>query len=121
MYSDRIVKRTIVWTILFFYVLMFQHSETYAQAKLTYLPNKQLVRNIVLENEHVKFTITIDKGVKLSTAIDKKLNIDYMVGNDNLMFFSQRHPLWLHDVGFQLFTFDDKRDDGMVSVSIIQQ
>jgi hypothetical protein len=119
MFSDKIFN--IILTILFLYILIFPQSETHAQAKLTYLPNKQLVRNIVLENEHVKFTISIDKGVKLSSAIDKKMDIDYMDGNDNLMFYSQRQPWWLNDVGFQLFTYNDDKDDGKVSVSIIQQ
>jgi hypothetical protein len=79
------------------------------------------VRNLVLENEHVKFTIKIDKGVKLSSAIDKKLSIDYMDGNNDLMFYSQRQTWWLDDVGFQLFTIDESMDDGKVSVSITQQ
>jgi hypothetical protein len=100
---------------------MFPNSETHAQVNLTYLPNKQLVRNIVLENEHVKYTINIDKGVTLSAAIDNKTNIDYMADNSNLMFFSQRTPWWLDDVGFQLFTFNDQRDNGKVSVSINQR
>ena len=121
MFGDRIFKLSIVWSIIFLYVFMFPHSETHAQVKLTYLPNKQLVRNIVLENEYVKYMINIDKGVKLSTAIEKKSNIDYMTGNSNLMFFSQRCPWWLDDAGFQLFTFNDKKDDGKVSISIIQR
>ncbi len=121
MFGDRIYKLNIVWAIIFLYVFMFLHSETNAQVKLTYLPNKQLVRNIVLENEHVKYTINIDKGVKLSAAIDKKSNIDCMAGNSNLMFFSQRQPWWLDDVGFQLFTYNDKKDNGNVSVSINQR
>jgi hypothetical protein len=100
---------------------MFLHSETKAQVKLTYVPNKQVVRNIVLENGHVKYTINIDKGVKLSTVIDKNANIDYMAGNSALMFFSQRAPWWLNDAGFQLFTFNDKKDNGNVSVSIEQR
>ena len=121
MFGDRIFKLSIVWSIIFLYVFMFPHSETHAQVKLTYLPNKQLVRNIVLENEHVKYMININKGVMLSTAIEKKSNIDYMTGNSNLMFFSQRCPWWLDDAGFQLFTFNDKKDDGKVSISIIQR
>jgi hypothetical protein len=100
---------------------MFLHAEAHAQAKLIYLPNKQHVRNIVLENEHVKFTITIDKGVKLSEAVDKKSNVDYMAGNGSLLFFSQRCPWWLDDVGFQLFSHEDKKENGKVSVSVIQR
>jgi hypothetical protein len=121
MVCNKICKLRVVLAIIFLYVFMFPNSETHAQVNLTYLPNKQLVRNIVLENEHVKYTINIDKGVTLSAAIDNKTNIDYMAGNSNLMFFSQRTPWWLDDVGFQLFTFNDQRDNSKVSVSINQR
>jgi hypothetical protein len=111
----------IIGPIIFFNLLIFFNSETNAQVKLTYEPNKQLVKKIVLENDLVKYTIKIDKGVKLSTAIDKKTNVDYMEGNGDLMFFSQRTPWWLDDVGFQLCTFKDKKENANVSVSINQR
>lgn len=113
-------KKVFLSAIVMFGIIFF-NTEIIAQATLTYLPNKELVRNVVLENEHVKFTITINKGVKLSSAIDKKMNIDYMIGNENLMFYSQRQPWWLDDVGYQLFTYTDIQKDGTVSISITQQ
>ncbi|MBC8181514.1 hypothetical protein H8E88_10365 [candidate division KSB1 bacterium] len=121
MFNNRIYKIRIVGIAIFLFIFMFLFSDVRAHVKLTYLPNKQLVKNVVLENDHVKYTINIDKGVKLSSAVDKKTNIDYMNGNSDLMFFSQRTPWWLDDVGFQLFTFTDKEDNDKVSVSINQR
>jgi len=121
MFGDRENRFCIIWTSIILFIFVFSYADIFAQATLTYLPNKQLVRDVVLENEHVKYTIRIDKGVNLASAIDKKMNIDFMDGNDDLMFYSQRQRLWLDDVGFQLFTIDESKDDGKVSISIRQQ
>ena len=97
------------------------NSNVIAQAKLSFRPDKQSVREVVLENEYVKYVIKVDKGVKLSSAVDKKINVDYMDGNGDLMFFSQRTPWWLDDVGFQLFTFKEKSEGETVTVAITQR
>lgn len=121
MCNTRFYRLRIICAFLFFFVISFSLNGIIAQVKLNYLPNKENVRNIVLENEHVKFTITVDKGVKLSSAIDKKTNIDYINGNDQLLFFSQRCPWWLDDTGFQLFNVVDETDNDNVTVSVTQR
>ncbi len=104
---------------LFIYCLSM--NSVFAQASLKYVPDKDNVRHIILENDHVSFTINFDKGVKISSAIDKKTNVDYMDGNDKLLFFSQRCPWWLDDTGFQLFSFVEETEDDNVIVSITQR
>ena len=107
--------------LLIIFILLSSHSEVSAQASLKFMPSKDLVRDIVLENDLVKYVITVDKGVALSGAVDKTMNIDYMEDKNALMFISQRNPLWLDDVGYQVFTLEEKESGGVVSVSITQR
>jgi len=88
---------------------------------LSWLPNKDSAKEIVLENELVKFVLKLDKGVMLSSAIDKKTNVDYMQGKKAIRFYSQGIPLWLDDVGYQLFSIKDKAESGKVTVVITQR
>jgi len=117
------MKRKIIfiWSIYFAFVFLLFSSVTMGQTKLSYLPNKKLVRDIILENDVVKYKITIDKSVKLASVVDKKMGIDFLENNSDLMFFSHRVPRFIDDSGFHLFTLEDKKSTDEVSVSIVQQ
>ncbi|MBA7533958.1 hypothetical protein ES705_26204 [subsurface metagenome] len=84
------MKRKIIFirSIYFAFVFLLFSSVTMGQTKLSYLPNKKLVRDIILENDVVKYKITIDKSVKLASVVDKKTGIDFLENNSDLMFFS---------------------------------
>ncbi len=91
------------------------------QARLTYLPEEELVREIVLENEVVKYIITLNKSVNLTRAIDKKTGIDYLKDSPDLMFISARDNASIVDVGFHLFTIEEQNMGDEVSIEIKQQ
>ena len=60
------MKRKIIfiWSIYFAFVFHLFSSVTMGQTKLSYLPNKKLVRDIILENDVVKYQLA-----KASTSI----------------------------------------------------
>ncbi len=103
-----------------FFIITF-FIQTFAEPQLSFLPNKQSVRHIVLENENTKYTLLLDKGIKMSGCVEKSTGVDLFEGNPPLLLLSARDPLWLDDVGYQLFTVDTKQNDDMVSVSIVQK
>jgi hypothetical protein len=106
----------------FIIALLFVPLLASGQAKLTYLPNKALVQEIVLENELAKYVISLDRSVRLLSVIDKKTGIDYMADSPDLMFLSSRdHTRSIDDVGFHLFTLEDQKNGDKVSVEIKQQ
>ena len=106
-------------------LIMSPHvGEVRAEVGLRFIPNKEQVRDIVLENDHVKYTITINKTVMLSQALLKASGADLMAGNPPLTFSAVRIRQWgggIDDVGFQLFTIDESLTKDRVSVSIRQQ
>ena len=89
---------------------------------VTYIPDKEQVKEIVLENNSHRYTIAIDNAVKLVSILDKSSGYDYLVKNETLIFTSV-YPKgrWLDNVGYQLFTVDEVSKDGRKGVSIWQQ
>jgi hypothetical protein len=92
-----------------------------AETRLTLLPSKELVKEIVLENDSVRFVLKIDRGVFLTGMAEKKSGIDLMAGNPPLLFLSVRLPWDFPDVGYQLFTVTEQRSVERVSVTIRQE
>lgn len=118
MYRVRILSRLLAFCLIFFSI---DSPKSYAKTKLSFLPDRAHVKNIVLENEIMQYTILLDRGVKLAGAKELATGIDFLRGNRPLMFISVRLPLWLDDVGFQLFTIDDRIHGENVSVSVTQK
>ena len=92
-----------------------------ARVKISYIPDKEHVKKIVLENEVVRYTISLNGGIKLAGAVNLATGSDALAGNPYLAFFSIRNPWWLDDVGFHLITIKDKQVAGIVSVTVTQQ
>ena len=93
----------------------------YANPKIIYLPDKANVRKIVLENETMRYTLSLDGSVKLSGAVNIANGSDALAGNPALTFISIRNVYWLDDVGFHLVTIKDKQTARSASVTITQQ
>ncbi len=91
------------------------------QTKLSYLPNREIVKHIIIENDKVKYELTLDKSVKLASIIDKKTGIDYAENNPDLMFISARLSFYLDDVGYHQFTIEDEKSAREFSVTVKQQ
>ena len=49
---------------------------------VTYIPDKEQVKEIVLENNSHRYTIAIDNAVKLVSILDKSSGYDYLVKNE---------------------------------------
>jgi hypothetical protein len=96
-------------------------TQGWAETRLTFIPSKEMVKEIVLENDSVRFVLKIDRGVYLAGMTDKKSGMNLMSGNPPLMFLSVRLPWDFTDVGYQLFTVNDQKDANRVSVSIRQE
>ncbi|MEC9456044.1 MAG: hypothetical protein VX537_01305 [Candidatus Neomarinimicrobiota bacterium] len=89
---------------------------------LKYVPDKEQVKEIILENTSHQYTITIDNAVRLVSIIDKLSGYDYLENNEPLIFTScYPKGRWLDNVGYQLFTVDEVSKDGRKGVSIWQQ
>lgn len=110
------VSVTLFWCATFLII-----ADANAEVNLRYIPNKEHVREIILENETHKYTIAIHNAVRLTSAITKATNTDALSDSPPLMFVSVRYPWWLDDVGYQLFTFEEKKTENQVTISIGQQ
>jgi len=55
---------------------------------VTYVPDKEQVKEIVLENKSLRYTITINNAVKLVSILDKSSGYDYLEKNEPLIFTS---------------------------------
>ncbi len=90
-----------------------------AESKVSYIPDKENVETIILENETVKYTISLVQGVELSSVIKKGEGTDFLDGNPPLMFCSVRSA---RDVGYQLLTLGEKeRRADEVSISVTEK
>ena len=101
--------------------LAVSSTPSLAEIKLKYIPDKANVRKVVLENETMRYTLSLDGSVKLSGAVNIANGSDALAGNPDLLFLSVRNRLWLDDVGFHLVTIKDKQTARSVSVTITQQ
>ena len=80
---------------------------------VTYVPDKEQVKEIVLENKSLRYTITINNAVKLVSILDKSSGYDYLGKNEPLIFTSvYPHGRWLDNVGYQLFTVEEVSKEG---------
>jgi hypothetical protein len=80
-----------------------------AQVRISYFPDRINVQKILLENEKIKYTISLERNPKLAGAFDKPAGRDLMAGNEPLMFISVRMESLLADVGYQLFTLKEEK------------
>ena len=107
-----------------YFVLFTQFSlfQIYAKPRVSFLPNKSQVKEIVLENDVYSYKIAIDNAVKLVHVIDKTSDYDYMKDSGSLIFTSSPDPgFWLDNVGYQLFTVEEFTKGDRKGVSIRQQ
>jgi hypothetical protein len=112
--------RKIIYIFMLALSILFS-ARTRAESRLTYIPSKEMVKQIVLENDSVRFELKIDRGVYLACMTEKTINVDLMANNPPLMFLSVRLPWEFPDVGYQLFTVADQKSEDRVSVSIKQE
>ena len=107
--------------ILLLITFLAAPAKSLSKAQLRYFPDKQNVHYVVLENDSVAYKIQLQQGVKITSIVEKKSGIDYVQNNPPLLFTSVRNPLWLDDVGFQLFTIQDDETENSISITITQQ
>ena len=107
--------------ILLLITLLVAPAKSLSKAQLRYFPDKQNVHYVVLENDSVAYKIQLQQGVRITGIVEKKSGIDYVQNNPPLLFTSVRNPLWLDDVGFQLFTIQDDETENSISITITQQ
>ena len=94
----------------------------YADAQVTYFPNKERVEQIVLENDIVKYTIEVKRHVRLKSLVDKNTGKDLLEGNPPLTFCSvSGQGRWDSESEYHFFTFDDQQTKLGVSLQISQQ
>ena len=115
------IKISILHRYLFVGLLLIPAFVTGQQTSVSYIPDKDLVRNIILENGLIKYELTLDKGVHLTGATDKSTGLDHLQNNPDLLFISQRIPWHIIDVGFQLFQVEEERTGEHVTIRIRQQ
>ena len=102
-------------------ISLFHYSIMSAQPYVKFIPDKDQVKEVVLENNSYRYTIAIGNAVKLTSMLDKSTGYDYMKNNEDLIFTSSPHPWALDHVGFQLFNVEEFTKDGRKGVSIRQQ
>jgi len=89
---------------------------------LKYIPQKETVEEIILENETYQYTIKIDNAVRLQSIIEKSSGYNYLQKNEPLVFTScYPRGRWLDNVGYQLFTVEEFSKEERQGVSIRQQ
>ena len=89
---------------------------TLADAEIHYIPDRENPRHVVLENDHVRYVLSLDRGVRLAELVDKRSGADLLAGNDPLAFVSVRQPWPLNDVGYDILTLEEVQMDGRVGV-----
>ena len=47
-------------------------AAAFADAEIQYLPNRENPRQVVMENDHVRYVLALDRGVRLAELIDKE-------------------------------------------------
>ncbi len=93
-----------------------------AGVTLTYLPGKELVERVVLENDSVSYTIELDRNVRLSSLLDKTSGIDLMAGRLPLTFcLVSGQGRWDNESEYHVFQIDEQRGEQAVTINIIQQ
>ncbi len=121
MFKTAITPELPALSLISFILLAAVSTAAPAEKVITYLPDKLHVKNIVLENETIRYTISLDRGVELTSAVEKATGTDFLAGNPPLMFTSVRMRSWIDDVGYHLFTMEDKETEKEVRLSITQK
>ena len=106
-------------------IFLLMLADVSAEPTVTFVPNKEQVKEIVLENSSYKYTIAIDNAVRLKSILEKSTGYDYVENNQDLIFTSSLRPTTWHrfldNTGYQLFTVDEISYKGRKGVSISQQ
>ncbi len=122
MFANKTVRARLVCGIALAIVFCFFAKTVTARTTLSYVPSRELVKQIVLENEAVRYILEVDKtSVKLAGIIDKESGTDYMAGHEPLQFLAAKELWGIRDVGYHRFTFDEEEIRDGVSVSISQK
>ncbi|HUU27737.1 MAG TPA: hypothetical protein VM123_07985 [archaeon] len=96
------------------------HGTALAASKVTYIPDIKNVQEIILENEVIRYAISVDKSVWITSAMEKATGISLLAGNPPLMFLSIRSFQNGADVGYNLFTVKEEKGAEDVTVRITQ-
>ena len=91
-------------------------AATFADAEIQYIPNRDNPRQVIMENDHVRYVLFLDRGVHLAELVDKRSGVDLLAGNAPLAFVSVRQPWQLNDVGYDLLTLDEVQMEGHVGI-----
>ena len=67
-------------------ISLFHFSLMSAQPYVKFIPDKDQVKEVVLENNSYRYIIAIDNAVKLISMLDKSTGYDYMKNNEDLIF-----------------------------------
>jgi hypothetical protein len=117
--SNPMIRRVALFVLTGLAVVL--SASVLADVRMTFIPSKEMVKQIILENDSVRFDLRVDRGVYLAGMTEKSMGVDLMAGNPPLMFLSIRLPWDFPDVGYQLFTIEDQKSADRVSVSIRQE
>jgi len=101
--------------------LLLLTTAGFAEVRLTYVPSKELVKDVILENDSARYALKLDRGVYLSSMTLKKTGTDLLSGQAPLMLLSVRLPWSFIDVGYQLMTVADQISKDRVSITIHQE
>ncbi|HUU28315.1 MAG TPA: alpha-amylase family protein [archaeon] len=122
MYKIRLLSHAYLLLITFAAVSSLCPRTVQANAELKYLPSKEQVEQVVLENDFVRYTFEIKRQVKLKSLIDKTTGQDFMKCNPPLTFCDvSGQGRWDNESEYHLFAFSDRVTENGVSVSISQQ
>ncbi len=110
----RLSKNLPVLSVIFFTFLFSLSVRGFAAVSLNYLPDKANVKNIVLENDVVRYTILFDKGVELTSVVEKTTGTDFLAGNPPLMFCT------IGRMGSYLYSVEENKTGEKVSLSVTQ-
>ena len=91
-------------------------AAAFADAEIQYLPNRENPRQVVMENDDVRYVLALDRGVRLAELIDKRSGVDLLAGNDPLAFVSVRQPWPFNDVGYDILTLEEVEMEGHVGI-----
>ena len=121
MYKIETLPELSVLSLISLALLTFFPAAAPAESEIKYLPDKVHVKNIVLENDMFRYTISLDRSVKLTSAVEKATGTDFLAGNPPLMFTAVRMSSWIDDVGYHLFTAEDSETEKGACISITQK
>ncbi|MFC1620454.1 hypothetical protein ACFL45_10980 [Candidatus Neomarinimicrobiota bacterium] len=111
-------KRFAVIPLLAFMLLPLVSLQS---ADVKFIPNKANFKEIVLENEQMRYTLIIDGRVKMASALDKTTGVDVFDNNPPLTMISSQFAWNIIDVGVQMFTAEESKSGDKATVTITEQ